>query len=266
MLIKEKYEKEKVACFVSTLYTDPIMMNSLLQSILDSFTDVSQNPISLFIFIFLGVVIIALILASIFPSYRRLLVRLKLLEENELPSSMLLWFITTIIIVKLVQAFLIQPFIVDGGSMLPTFHDKEFLLVDKFSYLIGKPERGDVMIFKLYESTGDHYTGKYLIKRVIGVPGDRLVVENGVTTIYNKENPQGFVLDEPYVTHKDTTKDVDVVLDDTHYFMMGDNRAQSYDSRSWGPLKETDARGQVLFRILPLSLFSYEPGRYSYTK
>lgn len=242
------------------------MMNSLLQSILDSFTDVTQNPISLFIFAFLGLLIVALTLATIFPLWRRLLVRLRLLEENELPSSMLLWFITTIIIVKLVQSFIVQPFVVDGGSMLNTFHDKEFLLVDKFTYLVQTPHRGDVMIFKLYEGTGNEYTGKYLIKRVIGLPGDRIVIKKAVTTIYNKENPQGFVLEEPYVTYRDPTKDVDITLDPSHYFMMGDNRAQSYDSRSWGPLAQADIRGQVLLRVLPLSLFSYEPGRYIYSK
>jgi len=239
---------------------------SLFQSILDSFTDVTQNPISLTIFLFLGIVIIALILATLFSSWRKLLVRLKLLEENESPTSMLWWFIGTIIIVKLIQAFLIQPFIVDGGSMLPTFHHKEFLIVDKFSYLVSDPSRGDVMIFKLYEGGAKEYSGKYLIKRVIGLPGERVVVRNGVTTIYNKEHPEGFVLDEPYVTHKDLSKNADYTLLDAEYFMMGDNRAQSYDSRSWGPLNREEVRGQVLLRILPLALFSYEPGRYMYTK
>ena len=241
-------------------------MNSFLQSILDSFTDVTQNPISLVIFLFLGILIIALVLSTIFPACRRILVRARILEEDEKPSSLLLWFIATIIIVKLLQAFIVQPFIVDGGSMLPTFHNKEFLLVDKFSYLVGTPSRGDVMIFKLYEGAGNQYTGKYLIKRVIGLPGDRIVIKNAVTTIYNKENPSGFILDEPYVTYKDPSKDTDITLDDSHYFVMGDNRAQSYDSRSWGALSVNDVRGQVLLRILPFSAFSFEPGQVTYSK
>lgn len=239
-------------------------MNSLLQSIFDSFTDVTQNSFSIVIFLLLGFFILALILAMFFPVCRRLLIRFKLLTEDEKPSSMLLWFITVIIIVKLIQAFLIQPFIVDGGSMLPTFHNKEFLLVDKFSYLIGHPARGDVMIFKFYEGSINQYTGKYLIKRVIGLPGDRVVIKNAVTTIYNTKNPSGFILDESYVTNKDQIKNIDVTLDSTHYFMMGDNRAESYDSRSWGALDEQNIRGQVLLRVLPFSVFSYEPGRYIY--
>jgi len=240
------------------------MMNSLLQSILDSFTDVTQNPFSIVIFFLLGAFIIALVLAMFFPVFRRLLIRLKLLAEDEKPSSMLLWFIAVIIVVKLIQAFLIQPFIVDGGSMLPTFHNKEFLLVDKLSYLIGKPARGDVMIFKFYEGTANQYTGKYLIKRVMGLPGDRIVVKDAVTTIYNSQNPNGFILDESFVKNKDPSKNIDVTLDSTHYFMMGDNRAESYDSRSWGALDEKDIRGQVLLRVLPFSLFGYEPGQFIY--
>lgn len=241
------------------------MINSFLQSIIDSFTDVAQNPVSITIFAILSVIIVSLILAMIFPFMRELLVRVRFLEEDERPSSLLLWIIFIIIIVKLIQAFIIQPFIVDGGSMLPTFHNQEFLLVDKFSYLVGKPSRGDVMIFKLQE--GDNkFLGKYLIKRVIGLPGERVVIENGATTIYNEGNPKGFRLAEPFVTYKDGSKNVDVTLDGNHYFMMGDNRAQSYDSRDWGPLHESAIRGRALVRVLPLSLFSINPGRQDYEK
>jgi signal peptidase I len=150
--------------------------------------------------------------------------------------------------------------------MLPTYHSEEFLLVDKLSYLLHKPKRGDVMIFKLYENNNNPYEGKHLIKRVIGLPGDHVVVTNGITTIYNKENPKGFVIDESYIIYKDLHKNADVTLDDHHYFMMGDNRAQSYDSRDWGPLDEVNIKGQVLFRIYPFNVASYEPGRYTYPK
>lgn len=167
---------------------------------------------------------------------------------------------------KLIQGFIIQPFIVDGGSMLPTYHNGEFLLVDKFSYLIGEPRRGDVVIFKLYENSNNPYQGKHLIKRVLGLPNERIKVENGVTTIYNKANPNGFIIDEPFVEYKDTHKNIDITLDANHYIMMGDNRAQSYDSRDWGPLDSKDIKGQVLFRVYPFSSASYEPGQYMYTK
>ena len=242
------------------------MLLSLSNTTLETLADVSQNPVSVFIFSVLALLIISLIFASIFPKLRTILVKIKLLEPDERPSSLLIWIIGIIILVKCIQAFIIQPFVVDGPSMLPTYHNQEFLLVDKFSYLVNAPHRGDIMIFKLYEGGTNPYAGKHLIKRVIGLPGDRVVVKNGVTTIYNKENPQGFVLDESYVIYKDLTKEVDVTLDDHHYFVMGDNRVQSYDSRSWGPLDATNIKGQVLFRVFPFSAASYEPGRFSYPK
>lgn len=242
------------------------MFSSLTSITLSSLSDVAQNPVSIAIFSFLFIFIIALILASISPSWRDRLVSLKLLEEDEKPSSLLAWIIGIIIIVKLVQAFLIQPFIVDGGSMLPTYHSEEFLLVDKLSYRLHEPRRGDVMIFKLYENNSNPYEGKHLIKRVIGLPGERVVVNSGVTTIYNKANPNGFTLDESYVSYKDLHKNIDITLDTNHFFMMGDNRAQSYDSRDWGPLDKVNIKGQVLFRIYPFKVAGYEPGQYVYTK
>ena len=242
------------------------MFSSITNAILSSVSDMTQNPISITIFGILGLVVISLFLAIIFPPVRNTLVRIKLLEEDEEPSSLLIWIVGIVILVKLVQAFLIQPFIVDGASMLPTYHNQEFLLVDKLTYLLEKPHRGDVMIFKLYENNDNPYEGKHLIKRVIGLPGERVVVRNGVTRIYNKENPGGFILEEPYVVYADTAKDVDVQLDEDHYFMMGDNRAQSYDSRDWGPLDKANIKGQVLFRIYPFKQAGYEPGRYTFSK
>lgn len=240
------------------------MFSSITTVILTSLSEMTQNPVSITIFSILTAIVIALSIAIFSSPTRDFLVRIKLLEEDEEPSSLLLWIVGIIILVKLVQAFLVQPFIVDGASMLPTYHNQEFLLVDKFSYLVGKPARGDIMIFKLYENNDNPYEGKHLIKRVIGLPGERVVVRNGVTTIYNKEHPEGFILNESYVLYKDNQKDVELTLDDHHYFMMGDNRAQSYDSRDWGALDAANIKGQVLFRLYPFKQASYEPGRYSY--
>lgn len=242
------------------------MFSSLTNSILSSLSDVAQNPVSITIFSILGLIVVSLLIATVSSSWRDGLVRIKLLEEDEKPSSLLFWIIGIIIIVKIVQAFLIQPFIVDGGSMLPTYHNQEFLLVDKLSYRISVPHRGDVMIFKLYENNNNPYEGKHLIKRVIGLPGERVVVQNGVTTIYNKTDPNGFILEETFVEFKDVRKNVDITLDENHYFMMGDNRAQSYDSRDWGPLDKVNIKGQVLFRIYPFNVASYEPGQYIFKK
>lgn len=241
------------------------MFTSLTKQLLESLSDVSQNPVALSIFAIIAILILLLLLATMFPQIRKGLVSIKILEPDEKPSSLLAWVIGIVVFVKLTQIFIVQPFIVDGGSMLPTYHNKEFLLVDKLSYKLHEAHRGDVAIFKLYEGGTNPYTGKHLIKRVIGLPGERVIVQNGVTTIYNKENPKGFVLDESYIVYKDLTKNVDVTLDENHYFMMGDNRAQSYDSRDWGPLDKVNMKGQVLFRVYPFAQSGYEPGRFIYS-
>lgn len=242
------------------------MFSSIANVIFSSFSDMTQNPVSITIFVILSLIIISLGIAMFSPKVRDFLISIKLLEEDEEPSSLLIWIIGIIILVKLIQAFLIQPFIVDGASMLPTYHNQEFLLVDKLSYHLKNPERGDIMIFKLYENTNNPYEGKHLIKRVIGEPKERVVIKNGVTTIYNEKNPGGFILDEPYVVYKDIQKNIDITLDDHHYFVMGDNRAQSYDSRDWGALDSRSIRGQVLFRVYPFKQMGYEPGKYSFSQ
>lgn len=248
------------------LYTKRTMFSSISNAIFSSLGEMIQNPVSITIFGILSLVIISLFLAIMFPSMRDTLVKIKILEEDEEPTSLLIWILGIIVIVKLVQAFLIQPFIVEGASMLPTYHNQEFLLVDKLTYRIKEPKRGDVMIFKLYENKANPYEGKHLIKRLIGLPGERVVVTRGVTKIYNKENPEGFLLDEKYVSYTDTQKDMDIRLDSTHYFVMGDNRAQSYDSRDWGALDEVNIKGQVVFRLYPFKDAGYEPGRYTFSK
>lgn len=242
------------------------MFSSIANVILSSLSDMLQNPVSMTIFGLLFALMIALLLAIIYPSWRYGLIKCKLLEEDEHPGSLLLWIIGIIIVVKLIQGFLVQPFIVDGGSMLPTYHNQEFLLVDKLTYRLESPARGDVIIFRLYENKNNPYEGKYLIKRLIGKPGERVVVNNGVTTIYNKENPNGFILDESFVAYRETEKNIDLTLDEDHYFVMGDNRAQSYDSRDWGPLLASQIKGQVLFRVYPFSVASYEPGQRIFNK
>lgn len=241
------------------------MFSQTLQETIESLSDVSQNPLALIIFGVIAVLIFLLLLATVFPFWRKALVGAKILEQDEKPFSLLVWIVSIVIIVKLIQIIVVQPFIVDGGSMLPTFHNKEFLLVDKLSYHLGEPHRGDVAIFKLYEDKKNPYSGKHLIKRVIGLPGERVVVRNGITYIYTKEHPQGLELKEDYVLYRDTNKTADVTLTESQYFMMGDNRAQSYDSRDWGPLERSDIKGQVLFRVYPFKNADYEPGRYMYT-
>jgi signal peptidase I len=151
--------------------------------------------------------------------------------------------------VFIVRTFLVQPFLVSGTSMVPTFSNGDYVLTDELTYRIRPPERGEVVVF---HDVSDAST--YLIKRVIGLPGERVVINGNTITIYNQQNPKGFVLNESYLPKGTITSgDENLTLSSSSYFMMGDNRAVSYDSRSWGPLPKSDIVGLVRFRLWPVN-------------
>jgi signal peptidase I len=158
----------------------------------------------------------------------------------------------SIIIAGIFRTFIAQPFIVDGASMDPTFRSGEYLIVDELTYYFKEPERGSVLIFKYPQNPK-----KYFIKRIIGLPREIISIKNGVVTIKNDENPNGFVLKEPYVKFQ---KDEDLIftLIDNQYFVMGDNRRASLDSRAWGAVPVENIIGRPVIRLLPPTLL---PGK-----
>ncbi len=162
-----------------------------------------------------------------------------------------------IVVVAVLRIFIIDPFLVHGSSMEPTFDEANYVIVDKLTYAFSEPERGDVIVFDA--PTED---GRYFIKRVIGLPGERVVVEGPLVQIFNTENPDGFLLNEPYVTFESQRK-VERTLKADEYFVMGDNREVSSDSRIWGPLKKDAITGRALIRLLPISDLSVLPGSVS---
>lgn len=140
-----------------------------------------------------------------------------------------------------------NPYGISGTSMSPNFHDGDYVFVDQLSYRLREARRGEVIVFH-----GPASNGEDLLKRIIGLPGERVVVENGTVTVFNDENPRGFVLDESYLDSSTvTTGDSDIVLGEDQYFVMGDNRSLSFDSRSWGALDENLIVGKVALRIWP---------------
>jgi len=162
-----------------------------------------------------------------------------------------------VIAVILVRTFIAQPFLVSGSSMEPNFKDGDYLLVDELSYRFREPARGEVIVFKY---PGDHKA--YYIKRIIGLPGERVVVKDDVVTVYDI-NGEKIVLNEPYISGMSVPKNVDETLAQNEYFVMGDNRDFSYDSRSWGPLTRADVTGLVKFRLWPVSaISSFKPAIY----
>lgn len=135
--------------------------------------------------------------------------------------------------------------------MEPNFHDHEYLIVNEIKYRFSDPERGDVIVFKYPRNPQE-----YFIKRVIGLPGEKIQVKDGGVYIYNSENPQGAVLEEPYLPDGLKTYGLSkeaVSLGDDEYFVLGDNRNSSKDSRSFGPVKRSFIVGRVLLRGWPFN-------------
>lgn len=171
------------------------------------------------------------------------------------------------IIAILLTLFVFQSYQVDGPSMEPTLQNNDRLIVWKlgrtWSRITGHqyvPNRGDIIILNEsgLVSYGSGSDEKQLVKRVIGLPGDHVVIKDNVVTVYNKEYPQGFQPDTtlPYGSETSippTTDDVDVTLSDTELFVCGDNRPQSLDSRRFGPIQTSQVVGKLVARILPLN-------------
>jgi len=163
--------------------------------------------------------------------------------------------IIALIIVIPVRLFIAQPFIVSGASMETTFHNGEYLIVDQLSYHLGHPQRGDVVIFRYPRDPS-----KFFIKRVIGVPGDTITIEGSTVSIQNEQVPQGLVISEPYIASMRPGVTIVEELGEREYFVMGDNRDQSSDSRVWGVLQEENIVGRALVRLFPPREFGIFPG------
>lgn len=156
------------------------------------------------------------------------------------------------------RTFLVQPFYVKGQSMEPNFYDHEYLFVDKLTYRRDTPKRGDVVVTRYPRDPSE-----FFIKRVIGLPGETVEVANGKVRIYNKEHENGFVLHEQqvgtqgYLDQQFTPLTDTKTLKDDEYYLMGDNRAASLDSRIFGPVKRSFLVGKVWVRAYPFDRFKH---------
>jgi signal peptidase I len=173
--------------------------------------------------------------------------------------------IITVAIVAPIRFLLVQPFFVKGASMEPNFDDGQYLVINEWGYkqtnigignwhfFIVEPfkelQRGDVAIFRFPLDTTQYY-----IKRVIGLPGETIEIADGQVKISNQQNLDGFILDESkYLPDGFTSGENKTVLKDKEYFVMGDNRQASYDSRRWGPVPFNDIIGKAWMRIWPFN-------------
>ncbi|MFH1598396.1 MAG: signal peptidase I [Patescibacteria group bacterium] len=162
--------------------------------------------------------------------------------------------IISLVIIIPIRYFLIKPFYVKGASMEPTFYDHEYLVIDEISYRFKDPARGDIVVFRYSEDTS-----QFFIKRLIGLPGETVEISQGEVVIYNGHDSQGTTLDETaYLdTNVTTSGDVLVNLASQEYFVLGDNRPYSLDSRRIGNITREDIIGKTWIRAWPFYKFKH---------
>ncbi len=151
----------------------------------------------------------------------------------------------TILLAFLLRIFVLQPFIVEGSSMEPNFHDREYIVIDKLSYRLRTPHRGEVIVFHPPTNPSENY-----IKRIIGLPGDTITLSEEDVYV------NGHKLDEPYLGENNHTTEAllqkpQTVLGPNDYYVLGDNRTHSSDSREWGPLSIEKIEGRTWLIAFP---------------
>lgn len=192
--------------------------------------------------------------------------------------DVILNIVIIVAIVAVIRTFIVSPFQIEGNSMVDTLEHKEYIVINKFRYLFGSPERGDIVVFR-----PETDSSKYYVKRVIGLPGDTIVVRNGF--VYLRESKRGDIqLNEPYlsqassgntyrypVSSGDTAEEV-FTVPEGKYFVLGDNRQGSLDSRSFAHVgshatpfvPESNIKGSVWFVALPITkIHAFEPPQYN---
>jgi len=156
--------------------------------------------------------------------------------------------VISLVIVLPIRLYVAQPFIVRGASMEPNFSNGEYLIVDEISYRLHEPRRGDVIVFRYPEDPS-----QFFIKRIIGLPEDTVIIKSGTVTIQNDNYPNGLSLDETYIPSETrTVPDGEITVGKDEYFVLGDNREFSSDSRRWGMLNEEFLVGRAWLRLWPL--------------
>ena len=178
-------------------------------------------------------------------------------EENNLLRRLWLWFldfVETIVIALaifvVVYRFLFQPHQVKGSSMYDNFHDGEYLLTDKVSYRFGQPQKDDVIVFKAPQNEDYDY-----IKRIIALPGDRIKIAGGQVFVNDQLDNESGYLDGRITTHAGlyAKEGQTLTVPAGEYFVMGDNRNNSSDSREWGPVPQLNIVGRAWMRYWPIN-------------
>ena len=162
-----------------------------------------------------------------------------------------------LIIVIPIRVLIAEPFIVSGNSMVPTFANGDYLIIEKISYKLDTPKRDDVAIFRYPNDTT-----KFFIKRIIGLPNEIVDIKGNDITITKGDTKESFKIDQPFVKNP-ANNDTHLELKNDEYFVMGDNRSASSDSRYWGAVKKNLLTGKAFVRLLPINKIDFWPGNYN---
>ncbi len=192
------------------------------------------------------------------------------IENNSSPSEMIQkdrslfgYALFAVGLALVIRFFVATPYIVSGASMEHNFENHDYLIVDRLTYDFSNPERGDVVVFGLPQEPS-----RDLIKRVIGLPGETVVLNGDApsVTVINSAHPEGLRLSEPYLSPENLggASNMKVTLGPDQYFVLGDNRKVSADSRLWGTLPRKDIVGRVLLRLFPFNVINILPGKANY--
>ena len=174
-------------------------------------------------------------------------------------TSLIIYAVAALALALFVRFYVATPYIVSGASMEHTYENFDYLIVDRLTYDMRTPQRGEVIVFGLPQEPS-----RDLIKRVIGLPGETVKITGTEprVTIINAAHPNGMLLSEPYLTRENLggATDITMTLTADQYFVLGDNRRVSADSRMWGILPRNDIVGRVFLRLYPFSMIGLLPG------
>jgi signal peptidase I len=169
-----------------------------------------------------------------------------IIEKPRFIDDLVKFALIALLVVIPIRIFVAQPFVVRGASMQPTFESGEYLIVDQLSYRFHPPARGDVIVMRYPKDPS-----VFFIKRIIGLPNETVELAGSRVTI-DAANTPAITLDEPYVAEGRLGNEyATYVLGADDYFVLGDNRTESSDSRAWGFLPKEDIMGRALLRLLP---------------
>jgi signal peptidase I len=178
-------------------------------------------------------------------------------KKNTFWGEVVQFILILIFVVIPFRFWVAQPFVVSGTSMQPNFETGDYLIIDQISYKFKEADRGDVIVFKYPNDPS-----KFFIKRIIGLPGETVTVKDEKVYITPKNTIETTLLDEPY-TQDFRPGDISIIIPYGKYFVLGDNRLVSSDSRVWGLLDESLIKGQALFRLFPLNEIGVHPGDFT---